>query len=306
MGRRITEGANVFVLLARYRLRSSIDFRIIFLKLLNFVTMKAVKQKFIILATIIVLLNGIMLVSCQKESVTETWREQTEASSLRVSQDPNAEAMLYIDLLKKLARDDHFVSFVKSYYENRSKEETFDYIVPLSELFAEYDKNVGGMEKLLRKYLNEAQYSAVVSGLRGIEFQGKTLVPELNIFYYDKQFKDFARWNGKFVEEILYNYLEQGKFYGYEISGKTNVYDERDTQIEGKILAQARWVFQWDDISNGDNEKPIVSCHCWDNTDGLERPECVIGGEGGWCGVSIFGSGCAGFCRYRGIGISTL
>ncbi len=63
----------------------------------DFEIMKTAKQKFITLATIIVLLNGIMLVSCQ---------------------------------IKK-------------------------------------DKNVGGIEKLLRKYLNEAQYSAVVSGLFG-------------------------------------------------------------------------------------------------------------------------------------------
>ncbi len=43
--------------------------------------MKTVKQKFIILATIIVLLNGIMLVSCQKESVTETVKTQSDTIS---------------------------------------------------------------------------------------------------------------------------------------------------------------------------------------------------------------------------------
>ncbi len=243
-----------------------------------------------------------MFVSCQKEEITETWKEQNKASALRVSQDLNSEAMLYINLLKKLAQDNNFVSFVKSYYENRSKDETFDYIVPLSELFSEYDKNVGGMEKLLRKYLNNAQYSAVVSGLSGIEFQGKTLVPELDIFYYDEQFKDFARWDGKFVEEILYNRLEQGKFYGYEISGKTNVYEEKDTQIEGKILAQARWVFQW---KGSETERPFGLCLCVgvDNMqgDGGVIYDCFPGGDsntgnGRFCGVRIFG-GCLGICK---------
>ncbi len=43
---------------------------------------EAVKQKFITLATIIVLLNGTMLVSCQKETVTETVKTQkTEVSA---------------------------------------------------------------------------------------------------------------------------------------------------------------------------------------------------------------------------------
>ncbi len=190
-------------------------------------------------------------------------------------------------------------SFLSSYYESREKDETFDYIVPLSVLLSEYDRSVGGAEKLLRKYFSVTQTQEILSGLAGMEFQGKIYVPALNIFYYEEQFKSFARWDGKFIDEILYNGASKKELTGYKTDGTTETYLATNPQAEGKILAKARWIFQWN--GEGETERPIARCYCKGKVDfeGNSFVVCEVGNSPaalGGCGIRIFG-GCTGNCN---------
>ena len=242
--------------------------------------MKGMK-KIIILAVAM-----LALISCQKE------KERVRASGYGFSLSTErgidsirSYGLKYVEALKELTSSEEFVNLVKSYYEDRVGDSMFNYVVSLEELGDTYE---GDFEELLSSSLSGDLSDFVIDSYRGIEVGGKILKPELFIFYYAPEFRELSGWDGRSVEEVVYNYEVNGKFYGYRIDGSVVEYSD----IDGRLLNSGKWVLQW-----GNERGFLVPCHCRSirGSDPCSPGDNATGDR--WCGVAHRKwLSCIGFC----------
>ena len=247
-------------------------------------------RNFVILALMLM-----ALVNCQREEDLVNGGVSTEAETLasKSVDELSFYGRNYIKAFKELTQSSEFVNLVKTYYESRVADSTFGYVVSLEELSREYS---GDFDELLRNSLDGELAEFVISSYRGFNIGGKTLKPELFIFYYAPQFKEIAEWDGGSVEEIVYNYDVNDKFYGYRLDGSVVEYPD----IDGRLLNSGKWVLQWVNKDGGYHERPILrGCECFFS---VENKRCKpMDNLGGWCGVGRDGgSWCIGYCGKSG------
>ncbi len=127
----------------------------------------------------------------------------------------------------------------------------------------------------------------------GFELSGQTIMPELWIPYYDKNYIETQNWDRAKVNQITIDdpYAKQNQgLAAWDLNGTKTFINE------SQLLPKIQWVLNWNGLP--ESERIIAICKCSDNGNG----DVFCGGPGGTglCGVKFFTSGpdfsCNGNC----------